>query len=437
MKWNLCALLPKKRSDSDTPLLAMTAKFFTWTFFCLIVDQTLVMGFKLGLPVKPTYAYTIIAIGLFASALLAGCSLRQLTSAKVFFIPFLALVAVGAIMYRGENVGPDFGAMVLRAAFTPSSMSYAVWPALNLVASAGLFLLASREEFRRTIVLAAFAALVLQIVTMEADMWWPAMFGDPNGRAGGLAQNANIAALLVVVLAALTTSTRLAPYAIMLATAGVLLSQSKTGGIADLMLAGCFLFAARRKSIDRPSLAFAGVIVLMLAGTVYFSPVINPSPEKIAEVASTPYIQNPDEFPVATLDRPVPLEKRIEARVSVDSAHLRWTAAQFFLGLIKEHRFGFGTGFSNKFATGPHNSFLKLAVDNGVGAALLLLALLAGVSWHAMKSRSPQMISLALIAWVTATFYHTIMLDPIVLPAIAVGLAWSNGTETARKAASA
>src|SRR5260370_38758093 len=129
--------------SDDAPLPAMIAAFFLWTFFFLIVDETLViLGFKFGLPVRPTYAYAIIAVGLLASALMAERSLRQLTTAKAFFVPFLGLVVVGIVMYRGEQVGPDFGAMVSRAAVIPSSMSYPIWPALNLVASAGLFLLA-------------------------------------------------------------------------------------------------------------------------------------------------------------------------------------------------------------------------------------------------------------------------------------------------------
>jgi hypothetical protein len=398
------------------------ARFFIWSFFILIVDQTLVItGFKFGLPVKPAYVYAFIATGLLFSALSEHITAR-LSDAKWFFIPFLAIVLLGALMYHGENPGPDFGVMVLRPRYIPTSIGYVIWPALNLIAGAGLFLLASRTEFRNTIVIAAFAALILQVATMEADMWWPAVFGDHNGRAGGLAQNANIAALLVVVLACLTLSSRYAPYAVPLALAGVLLSQSKAGVIGGFVLAAAFLIG-KHKMVDRRSLAFAGAIVLMLTGTLYFSPVLNPSPEMLALMSSKRETRTSDQMPVATLDRPVTLEERLAARTSMDeSAGLRWEAAKFFLGIAREHPFGIGTGFSNKFATGPHNSFLKLAVDNGVFGFLLLFALLAAVAWKAMKSRSPQIISLALIAWLTALAYHTFMVDPIVLPALAIAL---------------
>jgi hypothetical protein len=402
------------------------AKFFIWAFFLLVADQTLVIAaFKFGFPVKPTYVYAIISAGLLITALWIGRSLRPLLAEKMFFGIFFAIVLLGAVMYRGEKTGPDFGALILRPAFIPSAISYVLWPALNLGAAAGLYLLALRSEFRRTIVISAFTALVLQIVTMEADMWWPALFGDPNGRAGGLAQNANIAALLVVVLAALTVSMRVAPYAVMLAVAGVFLSQSKSGGIAALMLAICFLFTARNKTIDKSSLGFAAAIVVALAGTAYFSPVLNPSPEAIAkarilaEQMSQEYI-----LPPATLDRPVSPEERLYARMSFDeSAGLRLSALKFYWEAFKQNPFGYGTGFTNKFVTGPHNSFLKLAVDSGIFAPLLLLALLLAVSWRALKDRSPLLGSLVLIAWITAAFYHTIMVDPIVLPALAIGMA--------------
>lgn len=400
-----------------SPPVTVAAKFFIWALFLLITDQTLViMDFKFGLPVKPTYAYAIIASGLLVSGLMIHRSAKPLMSAKPFFLPFLALAALAIIMYRGENPGPDFDALPWKPSLTPSSISYAIWPALNLVACAGLYLLAGK--FRRTIVLAAFTALVIQVATMEADMWWFALFGDPNGRAGGLAQNANVAALLVVVLASLTLSTRLAPYAVTLALAGVLLSQSKTGFGAAAVLAISLLFT--RPKISRPSLAFASTIALSLSGTLYFSPVLNPPPDQLVEIACRKaHSQNV----AAVLDCQVTLQRRIEARTSMDeSVGLRWTAAKFFAGIVMNQPFGLGTGFTNRFTTGPHNSFLKLAADNGIFAAAMLLVLLASVTWCAYRSRSPQMFALAGIAWIGAALFHTLMVDPIVLPALAIGI---------------
>jgi hypothetical protein len=72
----------------------MTAKFLVWAFFLLVADQALViMGSKFGLPVKPTYVYAVIAC---AAALIERCDLRRLAAAKGFFLPFFAIVLVGA-----------------------------------------------------------------------------------------------------------------------------------------------------------------------------------------------------------------------------------------------------------------------------------------------------------------------------------------------------
>ena len=403
--------------------MILTARIFTWAFFLLIVDQTLViMGFKFGFPIKPSIAYAIIAAGLLAVALMQKQPLQRLMAAKGFFLPFAAIVLLTLVMYRGENPGPDFDQMILPPVLIPSSISYALWPAMNLLASAALFILAARKEIRRTIVLAAFVALIIQVAAMEADMWWPAIFGDANGRAGGLARNANVAAFLVITLASLTLSTRLAPYAVVLAMASVLLSQSKAGGIAACALALAFLFS-RPRGIDRKAIAFAASIVLTLAATVMFSPVLNPTPEQIAEAARRAAVSDRYQLPVATLDRPVTLEQRFGKRISVDeSANLRREAAAFFLGVVKDHPFGLGTGFTNRFTTGPHNTILKLAVDNGVIAALPLLALLGWLLWRSYATRSATLIALTSVALAEAMFAHTLIVDPIVLPAIGATL---------------
>jgi hypothetical protein len=406
-----------------------TSKVLIFSFFLLVTDQALVIAaFKFGLPIKPSIVYALISLGL----LLSAGSLRPLSDVKWYFLPFAALVLLCAVLYRGEGIDQSFDAIVLRPQFVPSNKSYALWSALNLIAAAGLFLLARRDGLRRTIVLAVFTALTLQVAAMEADMWWFAIFGDPNGRAGGLAQNANIASLLVVTLAALTLSTRLAPYAVALATAGTLLSQSKTGTLAALVLIGCFIFIVRDRFITRHSVAFAIALAAMLTATTILSPVLNPSPELVAwretQIAS---VKDQQLVPMAALDRPIPLEQRLKIRTAVDeSASLRWHALQFYTKILIDHPaallVGMGTGFTNRFATGPHDTFLKLAVDNGIIAALILLVLLANASRIALRVRTPELVSLTIIAWIAATFYHTMLVDPIVLPVLAIALGLSH-----------
>jgi hypothetical protein len=412
------------RRTAAPPVMAL-AKVFIWSFFLLIADQALVIiAFKFGAPIKPAYFYAAIAGGLLGSTLLTGGDIRDFGKAKQFFVPFVALVVISAVMYRGEMPGPDIDEMTLFEDQIPTSIGYVIWPALNVVAASGLYLAARQPSLRATIVTAAFVALVLQIVTMEADMWWPALFGDPNGRAGGLAENANVAAQLVVVLASLTISSRLAPYAVTLALAGVFLSQSKSGALALLILLAFFALSTARRSIfARPVLAFAAGIALLIAGTVAFSPVLNPTPEMIAEAAAKIAQRSAHRLAAARLDRPLTLRERIEARASIDeSTALRMAAARTFLGLVAQHPLGLGTGFTNRFATGPHNELLKLAVDNGILAPFLFLVMLGYATWRAYEARSPLLGSLVLVTWSATAFSHTLVVDPFVLPAIGFGL---------------
>ena len=409
--------------------LLVSGHVFVWAFFILIIDgATVIAASKHGLPVKPTYVYAVISVGLLATAVLMSCWSKLLED-KAFFVPFLAIAALGVAMYRGENSGPDFGGIVAR--LSPSSMSYVVWPILNLATSASLYLLARHDNMRRSIVVAAFATLVLQFAAMEADMWWFALFGDPNGRAGGFAQNANIAALLVATLASLTLSNRrLSPLAVMLAIAGTILTQSKSGLLSAAILVICFFFTVPRRDLLRwPTPAFAALLVAMLAVTAIFSPVLNPTPETLAKRQQTiAEYQSQQQLPVNPLDVPISLEERLKMRTSIDGAsELRREALKFYAGILMERPtallIGMGTGFTNKFVTGPHNGFLKLAVDNGIIPALLLLFLLVSTSWKAFVARSPQLASLTLISWLAVTFTHTSIVDAFTLPALAIGLA--------------
>jgi hypothetical protein len=69
-----------------------------------------------------------------------------------------------------------------------------------------------------------------------------------------------------------------------------------------------------------------------------------------------------------------------------DSANLREQAFAFYVGIFKESYFGLGTGFTNKFVIGPHNEWVKLAVDNGIFAAALFTLMLGYVVWRAISA---------------------------------------------------
>jgi O-antigen ligase len=123
----------------------------------------------------------------------------------------------------------------------------------------------------------------------------------------------------------------------------------------------------------------------------------------------------------AIVDTPITLQERFETRV-FESVGLRVRAFEFFLGLAKDRPFGFGTGFTNGFQTGPHNSFLKLAVDEGILAALCLVAMLCATTIRAISMRSPALLSISMTVWLAALLFHTVPIDPFFTPALAIGL---------------
>lgn len=423
-------------------------RFFILAFFLLIFSNAIVISAaKFGaLPGKPVYYYAFIATGLLVTAALSEGS-RTILDERLIFGLLVSLVAIGLFMYRGD-AGPDFGGKVLYPLYIPSRLGTALWPLLNLIAASALYAFARNEKYRPTILRAAFATLIILALTMEADLWWPAIFGDPNGRAAGLAQNANTAALLVTVLASIFLPPNkgdqlnaMAVYAALIAAAAVAFTQSKAGMMMVAILVVAIALAKLQGSSGRKrSPVFIFSYLVVIAVTVILSPVLHgtvafPHPMIMGTqlpgatapntpVASSPLQEQPEHYhnPSET-DVPLPLSERLESRASVDdSSNFRLGAFLFYSRILKDHIGGLGTGFTNKFVTGPHNSFLKLAVDNGIIAAVLLLALLGALSWRSFRTRSPQLISLTAITWLAAMFYHTLLVDPIVLPALAVGL---------------
>jgi hypothetical protein len=124
------------------------------------------------------------------------------------------------------------------------------------------------------------------------------------------------------------------------------------------------------------------------------------------------------------------MQERVRARTSFDaSSNLRLAAMLFYSGIIKEHPLGLGTGFTNKFATGPHNIWLKLATDEGIGAAILFTLMLGAAWWQAVKTRSPVLLCVSAIALVAALFSQTAIVIPVIptFLALCMGMTQSSG----------
>src|SRR4051794_39936398 len=435
-------------TTSGLPAMSALTTFLIWSFFILIIDHTLVLAASsYGFPVQPVGIYAAIAVGLFVAAVWMERGISPLKDARLFFFCFATLAILGAIMYRGEGAGPDFGAALLPAVETPPKIGYAVWPAINVLAGASLYMLVRRDEYRRTIINAAFVALIIQAAAMEVDMWLPTIFTGSRGRSAGFAQNPNDAAFVVTALAALLLPVasgeklhRFATYGVMIAVAAVLFSQSRTGLIcAVLLVIGLVVAARMASSLPKAHPALVVSYVGLIVATLALSPVLNVTDEQIrernvkhAELAKQNTSGAQGKPTAENLGDPnidgavVTMQERLRARTSFDSSsNLRLTAILFYAGIIKEHPFGLGTGFTNKFATGPHNIWLKLAADEGIGAAILFTLMLGAAWWQAAKTRSPILLCFSAIAMVAALFSQTTIVNPVIptLLALALGAA--------------
>jgi hypothetical protein len=230
---------------------------------------------------------------------------------------------------------------------------------------------------------------------------------------------------------------RFATYGVMIAAAAVLFSQSRTGFICAVLLVAGLVFAVRKAlSFPRPHPAFVAGYVGVIAASLFLSPVLNVTDEQIMErnaihaeqaKQNTTGLQNK---PTAgnlgdpNIDGAVTMQERVRARTSIDSStNLRLAAISFYSGIIMEHPFGLGTGFTNKFVTGPHNMWLKLAVDEGIGAAILFTLMFGAALWQAAKTRSPILLCVSAIALIAALFGQTVVVNPVLPAALAIGMA--------------
>src|SRR3954467_15869525 len=188
------------RTTIGLPAMSALTKLLIWSFFILIIDHSLILAASTyGFPLPPIGIYAGIAVGLFVAAVWMERGISPLKDARLFFFCFAALAILGAIMYRGEGAGPDFGAALLPPVETPSKIGYAVWPAINVLAGASLYKLVRHDEYRRTIINAAFVALIEPHGAMEVDMWLPTIVAGSPGHSRRFAQKSNDTVLLVTI----------------------------------------------------------------------------------------------------------------------------------------------------------------------------------------------------------------------------------------------
>ena len=77
------------RPSHQSRWLLVSGHLFVWAFFILIIDgATVIAASKHRLPVKPTYVYAIISLGLLTTAVLTS-GWSKLLNDKAFLFRFL------------------------------------------------------------------------------------------------------------------------------------------------------------------------------------------------------------------------------------------------------------------------------------------------------------------------------------------------------------
>jgi hypothetical protein len=414
----------------------IAAQGIIWAFFLLIFSKVFEMAAqKLGSPVRPVLVYAAtcaLAGALGASAIWRG-GFRISTAEIAYFASFAALAVLMLAGYSGEQIGPDFGHRLIHPLEMhikmPSNISYAIWPALNFAMASSLFLFARTMNLWSTILCAALAAFALQIVTMLADITWPGAFGlfpQVTGRAAGLARNANSAAVMIACLVALylpvTPYERLSKRALctlLVAIPAFVAAGSRMGWLLCAVLIVIALLAqitaARSGRVASFFLAaFVAVpIITLLAPSLAARPEVAQSPPMTSAIKMSSEDTEAQQHPQGAL--PTMLIRRIGASLdpqSDPSLKERLDDFLFFLRVALDHPLGLGTGFSNKYEIGPHNTALKLWVDNGLAAAALYLGLLLIMTCVAIMRRSPALSAFSLIAIIVGNLSHTTFVEP-------------------------
>jgi O-antigen ligase len=401
---------------------AMNGIVLLGLFLLIVVPVAAFLANRHGLTYsKPTVIYGVLAGTLLGTALSRGASGKRLSKAfqLATFGSFAVIVLLSFSMYRGEGAGPDI--QPLLPVGIPTNISYAIWPTLNLTACLGLYLLGRSPDLRSIIRGAALIAFSVLLASIVWDLIWPAYFGDTYGRAGGIAQNSNNAALVIVFLACILLGYGREGLSVLMAMiVAVALTQSRSGMLAAVAVAAIYLWSQRgawRVVVTRRFAAAAGAALLALTALAYLSPTLNPSEQ---ELASRDALRakldrahaGAGEAPTSDYELPMTLKERFSRRLSFDdSMRERSEVLHRYVEVIRARPFGTATGYTNKFRTGPHNTILKLAVDLGIPAALCLILLLLTITWWGFRLSTP-LLCTAATAWVAALSTHTFHVDP-------------------------
>lgn len=290
-------------------------------------------------------------------------------------------------------------------------------PLVFVVASA----LAVQADLDRTLAVAAFvivavgAVLNLYELLVSNNTWSIA-----PGRSGGFYVNPNVSseALLgygLIFLTARASKIRIVDLILMaLVIVGVFATFSRAGILASLvLLPAAALIRVQREYVTR---VVVGAVAISLLAFAFFS------------------------YVVRDLDLSKDATKRIESLLEVggvgDYREDRGHAASEALELIGEYPV-FGAGFRiYEMSEGPHNMFLAMMVNYGIGGLIVYLVVIIRLILIARRAdRSLSRMVLAFVAWLVIFSFasHNMLDNSATIPFMGFALARAFQIEFLRK----
>lgn len=260
-----------------------------------------------------------------------------------------------------------------------------------------LCLLPEMRKNYRSILLVSLLVLFFSIAY---DMFNPGTFSRTASRAAGLASNANLASLVLVMIASAVITydprRRMFDLSVLAITGiGVFVTLSRGGIVIFALLAAIYLYSV---FFTQRSNARQGAIIL-LAGTLIGGAVLLIVPQLIQE--SEMFEKRLAQERLAIILGQKQLYTSDDSRVH---------AAMESLRLINDAPLlGHGTGFSHTMEVAPHNMYLLQWIDGGFVGLILYLGLLgaAFVIFHRRRFTAGK--AFVGVIFVSGIFSHNIM----------------------------
>jgi O-antigen ligase len=270
-------------------------------------------------------------------------------------------------------------------------------------------LLPVRQHHRRHFHQYLLCAFVVLLSSVFVDACYPATFSLQPDRAAGFAENANTAAFVLVLLCSCLVDferRRLKSHVLMALTSlGVLTTLSRGGGILLALLFAYYAYRIVGLDRHRPIRVFRNATSLVVLAAIV--------------LATGVFLVRRTEMFALSFQPRLAMLSGTEELVPSDEGRID-LLNMFVEELVKSPVIGYGTGYTNSFAQGPHNMYVQQWINNGLPGLLAYLMLLftcARVFWKPRFSRGLLFIGLVTI---NGVFSHNILEERAVLALLGV-----------------